>query len=470
MRVFILRLLAVTTISIFIYPPVLVVRIVAFRNDGGVAGFLYYMMLILSGFLVGNFADRKKCVIYDKIIKVPLVKFALFNLDKTKSERNISAVVAYLTSVVPILTTVLFFHSYGIFRVLFEAVFALIPYFISIKGAFRSFADILSNVVAYTGFILISLSMEAAYFFRPALYLKPYLYVISYFYILAYLILKNQEDIDRNIFVKKHVEKSILPKNMRSFNTYAVVVLFAAILLLFNLKSFVMVLLKMTGRIFRYVITAVLWIMNHLNPIGKGEASQVAPPTVNFEFHGVFEIHPFRNFLSHVLQSFILLYTVYHIVMAIIRKAPALISRLAALLRRIFTWKEAEAASKIQDYDEETETVIPRKDHNKYRELRNRIRNAKRELKSIYDPVERIRYIYGSVIGMLGIFGIVIDKSDTTAEIHFKSSTINGIDPPLLQLTESYNLVRYGDCIPDTISLKYVENNYNIIVQFLNQK
>jgi hypothetical protein len=468
MRIFLLKLLAVTGVSLFIYPLVLVVRTAVFKHDGGVLAAMFYLLLILSGFFMGAFTISKNISIFDRISEITIVKFLLFKYEKTEKDRIIFTTAAYATSLFPVLTVILIFHSYGVARVLFEVIFAFLPYFIALRGTFNDFTNVFPNNIAYFGFILIAVSIEVSYFYRPVAYLKPYLYTIAYLYIFVYLILKNQEDIDTNIYVKKHIEKSILPKNMRSFNTWSVIVMFFVVLLLFNLKPLVMILLNMAGKVIAYFIAAVLWVLRHLNLGSGGGQPQQSPPQLNSGFFGTdWEINPLGNFINNIIKYFALIYFLYHSVLIVLRRIPSLFSRLAALLRRIFSLNKTANTSGIQDYDDETETIKPQKDRDKYREIRNRIRIAKKELKYISDPVERIRYIYGSVLGMLHIFGINIEKSDTTSEIYIKSKQIYGIDKPLSMLTGIYNAVRYGSSIPDKAVLTETDEYYSSAVELL---
>jgi hypothetical protein len=466
-RIFLLKLLAVTAVSMFIYPLVLVVRTAAFKLDGGVPAAMFYMLLILGGFFIGTFTVRKSSSLFGKISEITIVRFFLVKYDKEDKERLVSMAVTYTTSLFPVLAAILLFNSYGFLRILFEVVFAFLPYFIALKGTFNSFESIFGDKIAYFGFALIAVTLEVTYIYKPVAYLKPIIFIIAYLYIFIFLILKNQQDIDTNIYVKKHIEKSILPRNMRSFNTWSVVVMFAAILLLFNLKPLVMILLKIAGKVTTFIITAVLWILQFLNIPMDSNPQQNAPQIDSGFFGADWEIHPYMNFISSVIRYFIIIYFLYHTLLIVMRSLPSLISKLAALLRRIFSWNKAVNEKEIQDYDDETETVKPIKDRDKYREIRNKIRIAKKDLKNIIDPVERIRYIYGSVLGMLHIFGINIEKSDTTSEIYVKSQQICGIDKPLSMLTGIYNRVRYGNSIPDKVEIIATDEYYSNTVELL---
>ena len=157
-------------------------------------------------------------------------------------------------------------------------------------------------------------------------------------------------------------------------------------------------------------------------------------------------------------------------VIALINNISPLLHKFAVWIKKLFNFNRTRSSAGVLDYDDEIETVKPQKITNKKKDIRNKIRSAKRDLKTIRDPAERVRYIYGSALCILRIMGISIEKSDTTIEIYIKSMQICGIDQPLFILTGVYNRVRYGNYTPDATALMEAENQYTQAVEMLRQK
>jgi len=468
-RIYLLRLLALAEAAAFVYPAVLVMRVVLFREDGGIKACLLYLLLLSLGFLAGRLLFREDLTLTDRLVKLPAVVFILFNFNISDKKRFISITASLATILIPLLTALLLFRSHGLLRVSFEMAMALIPYYMALRNSYSSFNEIMSRDRLTFGLILLLVSIEVASFYKPAVYLRPYFFAVAYFCILAFLILKNQEDIDSNIYNRKSIEKSILPRNLRSFNLKAVIVMFFVILLLFNLKLVVLFLMDMAGRIVRFVILVFAYIIEHIfTPVKTQGGDGLQPPENGFIGGGIVKIHPFWSFLGNLAMYFALMYLVYRIILVLIRQVPRLLRKLAELFRRLFVHSTPKSIE-VGDYSDEVETVKPVSAGERKRAMRGSIRNVARNLKEITDPVERVRYIYGSLLEMLSVFGIKPEKYDTTTEILVKASGISGMGSSFSELTNIYDEVRYGEEIPGAASVSIVDNSYEIASELLKK-
>ncbi len=461
LRLKLLTFIAVASLTLFILPAVLLLRLLLFGYNGGLAAALLYFAAALAGFFAGILVFKEDAGYFETAAGWPVFKllFYLFNV-KEKGQR-ISNIAGFFSVLVPVAAAAVLYGGKGILRLAFEMLFLILPYSIALRNAGKRYSDIFSNPTAYFGLGLMAAAILVSTYWQAAASLKWYFYSILYSYILFYLVLKNQEDIDSNIYSKKYIQKSILPRNMRGFNLIAVIALYGIILLLFNLKTVVMALLDAGRKIIGYIILAVLWILEHIFPAGESVQQSNQPAPADFGFFGGSEeaVRPFLNLLGNTLKAFILLYVLYKLLPFLAKKAAALIKKLAALLKKAFS--QRPATSPADEYDDEAEIIKPEKEAKKQRNLKKSIEGARRDLGKITDPVERIRLMYGILLKMLEACGIGLEKSDTTTEIYRKSGRIGKLPEPFLPVTSLYNKVRYGGDIPDKAGLAEYEMKYN---------
>jgi hypothetical protein len=370
-----------------------------------------------------------------------------------------------------VLAALLVYGREGGLRAAFEIVITLLPYLVSVKHRYSGFSKIMSNGSNTAGFIILATAVEISILSARAAHLRPYLFIGAYVYILIFLIIRNQEDIDDNIYDRKNIEKSILPRNMRSFNTLVVFVLFSAILILFNLKSAVLWLMNIAGRITVLLAGVLLWLAGLIFPDTEGrEPQDMPPPDFGFFGNGSADIHPLYNFIFNIIKYFILLYLIYRLLFFLIWRIPAIAEKIAGLLGKLFSWGRDDGRREPRDYDDETEIVKPQRERDVRRALRTMFKNAGRDLKSITDPVERIRFIYASLLEMLGIYGIPTEKSDTTLDILKKALVIKGMEEPLCEVTQVYNGVRYGSRVPGPETLLDTEARYREAAELMKRR
>lgn len=460
-RIGLLRFLALLALNIFIYSAFTVIRSIIFGDDGGAVAIILYSAVILTGSLMLKLLKNDEHQVYKNIAEIPAVKMLAFTFNITEKTRFIASLAIYASLVLPVVETYIVFGNKGLLRTIFEILVTLLPYLILIRHRYSSFSRILHNSISTTGFLILAAAIELSILIGRIMQLKPYLFAAGYVYMFLFLIIKNQEDIDDNIYDRKHIEKSILPRNMRSFNTLAIVVLYSVILILFNLKPVVLWLINLVGRITILFAGFLLWLSSLIfpnNPNQPGENSQ--QPGLGFTGGGDNMVHPISNFMFNVVMYFTLLYLAYRLVFFLYRRIPSIVGRIIKILGRLFSWDRNKDSHQLLDYDDETEIIKPQKERDRRNTLKTLIKNAGRNLNTITDPVERVRYIYATVLGLLGANGIQTERSDTTLDILRKARDIQGIEKPLNEVTEVYNGVRYGSRIPGKDELSETEARY----------
>lgn len=470
-RDLLLKMLASTAIVILVYAVAVTSRTVLFGVDGGFLAILLFAVMIIVGHLAGWVFLGNVPEFASNLTGSRFIKFLSFMLHIKDGTNFITTMAAWSAILLPLLATLLIYKGYSIWRLLFELLLTMIAYIISLRYSSFSSIQILHNTVAYIGFTLLAVCLEVSYFMSRLTYLRPWLFVISYFFIFAYLIIKNQEDIDSNIFDKRHVEKSILPKNLRRFNMLSVCFLFLAILLFFNFKSIIIYILQLLGKLTIQIIRGILWLMDHLFHT-EGTLGQSGAAPQNFEFFGEAAelIDPFKNLLFNTLRNFIILYVIYRILFFLVKKIPGLVHKVIEWLKKLFSINMGDKPFETMDYCDETETLRPAQIHDNLRRLKKNMRKSRRDLKNISDPVERIRHMYSSILHMLPLLGVQPFQSDTTSDILRKTALKGEILKELVPYTAIYNQVRYGERVPDKVMLTEAEGHFSKAVVVIGQK
>ena len=465
-----LKILAAMAMGIFVYAGAITLRAALFGADGGLFALLFFAMVILSGHLSGWYFWTKTPKFALHMASSKFASFLYFMLHIKNGTYFTAAVAAWLALLLPLMASLLLYRQYGFWRILFEILLTMLAYIMSLKHSRLSFAQILQKNQVYIGFIILAVSLEVSYFMKDIFYLRPWLFGASYFFILAFLIIKNQEDIDNNIFNKKHVEKSILPKNLRRFNTLSVCVVFLVILLFFNFKTIVSTILRMAVKLIFFIMEGVLWILSLIFPSSQGGTQQGGAPQ-GFDFFGESTelINPLKNLLSNTIKYFIILYITYRLLAFLYRKIPGLVRRAIEWIKRILSIKKGEVSLETMDYRDETETVKPVRKHENHGEMKKKMRKSRRDLRSVTDPVERVRYMYSSILHMLPLLGVQREPSDTTMELVRKTSSVE-IVKELSPFTGIYNQVRYGGKVPDALMLDEAEGHYDKVADLYGIK
>ena len=470
-RLILLRILATAAIGVLVYACAVTLRVVLFGMDGGLFSLLMFVLIVLMGHMAGRLFWVDTPLFASWAADSKFARFLAFMLHIKDGARFTAALTAWIAIFLPIMASLFIYRQYGIWRIAFEILLAMVAYIMSLKHSRLASTQIMSNTAAYTGFILLTVSLEVQYFISSLAYLKPWLFVTSYFFILAYLIIKNQEDIDSNIFNKKHVEKSMLPSNLRRFNTLYVFVVFLTIILFFNLKPVIIYILQLLGDLTVFIIKGVLWILNHIfSSQGAAQQSRAAAQDFGF-FGGSSEIvYPFKNLLSNIVKNFIILYLAYRILLYLIRKLPILVRKVVELIKKLLSIKKEEKSFEAMDYSDETETLKPSHEHENKRNLKKKMRKNRRDLRSISDPVERVRHMYSSILHMLPLIGVQPDIYDTTMDILSKTASSEEASKELSPFTAIYNQVRYGDKVPDAEMLTEAEGHFDKAVDVIGHK
>lgn len=473
-RSVLLRILSVISVNLYVYAGFMTLRALLFGTYGGAAALLSYLLTAVLGFGAGRLLLGRSQAFLSAIAGTGFVKFTAFMLNSKSSAGFTASFIAWFSIVLPVIASCAIFGGMGALRLLYELLPVIMAYVITLKQSRLKASQIMSNAAVYTGFFVLVLSLElvniSGIFFTSVEYLKPWLFGVSYFFIFAFLVVRNQEDIDSNIFDKKHVEKSILPKNLRSFNTAAVCVVFVAILLLFNLKVIVLAIFHLLGQLSILVMRFMLWLMQNLFPLAGGAGEKGGNINNELFGFGIQPISPLKNLIFNTVRSFVLYYIIYRVILAVIRAVPKVSRRLAALLRKLFSLERGEKADINSDYTDETETVLPERTKEPGNDARRGVGRRRRDPGRIKDPVLRVRYMFSVILSVLPSAGVTPDRSDTPAELARRAGLPENAAEGLTTFAGIYNQVRYGEKVPDSEMLNDAESSYRRAIDAMERR
>ncbi|HEX2944712.1 MAG TPA: DUF4129 domain-containing protein [Clostridia bacterium] len=473
-RSVILRILAVVGVNLYICAGFFTLRASLFGTYGGLIPLLLFFAAGVSGFAAGRMLLGRMPAFLSAVSGLRAVKFITFMLNVKNRERFIAAFSAWIIVLLPLAVSIGLYGGSGPLRVLFELVPVTAAYIAALKQSRLGASQIMSNASVYSGFFILVLSLELANisqnFFSDISYLKPWLFGVSYFFIFAFLVVRNQEDIDTNIFEKKHIEKSILPKNLRSFNTIAVCVVFVLIILLFNLKAVIMAIMQLIGNLAVLVMKFILWVVGKLFSESGVEQDNGAPSGGALFGFGIQPVSPVGNLIFNIVRNFTLYYIVYRVVLAIIRIVPKVSRKLAELLKKLFSLERGDKSDTISDFVDETETVIPERKQKHAVGFNRSFSPVRKDLRRIKDPAMKVRYMFSIILKMLPAAGVQPDRSDTPAELVGKAGMPQSIAEGLSPFAAIYNQVRYGEKVPDRDMLDNAELNFNKAVDAMEHK
>jgi hypothetical protein len=457
-RIMLLRILSVLAVNAFIYAGFSMLRASIFQDDGGAAAIVLYAAVVCFAHVLGVLFASANPKIFNRTVQTKSFRFLAFMLNIRDSERFISSSAVWGLIIIPLASALIIYGRHGLTRSFFELLPAAAAYIISLKQSRLAPAQIMSTISLFTGMTIMVICLELPYLVSRLAYLRPIYFAVSYFLIFAFLIVKNQEDIERQIFRKKHIDKSVLPRDLRRFNALSTCFIFILTMLLFNLKTVVMHLMEIAKQIVQLVYILFMWL---LDKIMTDQTSAGEPLQNNTNILPAQRPMPFFNLVINVLMYFVILYAAYKLLFAIGIRAPKAISRILDMLRKLFRINSGNAATEESDFVDTTEIVLP--------DMRNTVNKTKKKkvrakkLGQITDPVEKVRLMYGNILGLLPLFGVKPDHCDTTAQILAKAAGSPQVREGLSGFTAIYDRLRYGEMVPDKDTLAKAEKYYSNI-------
>lgn len=318
------------------------------------------------------------------------------------------------------------------------------------------------SVAARMFTFLSAAALLISYCFPGMAHIRVWLRLSLCFFLFALLYMQSNEGLTL-IFIHRGV---VQPETRRKIAAYAkrtVFVLYAAFLLLLNLKSIVILVIKAVGAGVRCFAEFLAWLIGllHTKPGQYAEVFGFMP------FDPRPSPSPLAVFILHFTAYSLVLFSLYIIMPLVWGKLKDCYARLIAKIAALFARKERFASDEAEEYTDTVETVRKLKAGKPPPKEEPGIPGLVEALGASSDTALKIRLMYAIIIKTLLKYGLPLKKSDTTWEIAEKAGCINGIGSCLNTLTTLYNNVRYGSMVTHANDLPEAESCFNTVYEGL---
>ncbi|HHV95918.1 MAG TPA: hypothetical protein GXX37_05510 [Clostridiaceae bacterium] len=465
--------ISLLTVFAFLYPLLLLMRAVLFGVTWGMPGIAFGIILLYAGYIVAGLITKKKqnftrlFITYLSVFIISTV-FAIIYWGFIPGNKYLpTRLNSYLSSKVV-----------EILNIIFESLCIFILYFAGIRGRFNSYDSVITGKKLVFGSIVLIVSLIFIQYYKEVGYLKNTIYVFTYIFIILSLLIRNQENLDRT-FIKKHIDLSTVPKNIRNYNSVFVTILFLIIIAIFNIQeltNFIVTIIKNTPKFLILAFFKFLELLSKLYPVSEGQVDQGGGRDSFLGLPEGGEENPIAALLSRIFYFIILagalgfvIWKLPAILRVIGRKLGKLIKIVAEFFRKLFVIQENNL-EKETDYIDEVMIIKPQVNADSEKDKEKKIRRIGGKAWKNSDYIKRIRFMYKLIVNYIKNYGIDIKKSDTTGEIYIKASRIDGIKDDLNYATNVYNKVRYGKKVPDEAEYSKFEEFFTDMVNILKRK
>ena len=464
--------ISLVAVFTFLYQLILLPRTVLFGVTGGVTGVFLGIVLIFAGYIIAGYITKKEqnfrsmLLSYLSAIAAAVIIAIIYWIIAPELKYGGTQFINMLN-----------WKSVQSLKIVFEGLGAFILYFVGVRTRFLEHDLILSRNKLIFGAIIFISAIIFMQYYSSIEYLKRTVYTFVYVFIAISLLIKNQQNLD-NAFIKKHIDLSTVPKNIRNYNSIIVMVLFALIIIIFNIKELVDFIVYIIGNIPRTIVLFMLKaleLLSKLLPGGEGEGgSQGGSPDMSGLPEG--EENAIVAIITKIIFGIILvaagafaIWKLPALFAAIGRKIKKLGNFIAELFKKLFLIQK-DSLDKEIDYIDEVITIKPTSHSKEERESKKKIQRMGGRLWKNADYMEKIRFMYKLTVNYIIKSGIDIKRSDTTKEIYQKALEIDGLQESLGFATDIYNKIRYGGKVPDDAEYIKFEEKFSSTVDILKKK
>lgn len=466
-----LKLLALSAVFLFLYPAVLILRVVLFNKDGGLSGFALNVLLLFSGFFAGYGLIWHESKYIKKFICKPFISLNFLIFKKAVSERYVRTISTYITIIIPLVICTALFNKYGIIRCAFEVLTGFLFYFIGLRGIFGDYYMILSKKKMLTGSFFIVAVLLLMNFLKDSIYLKSYMYLMAFTFLLLCMIIRNQDSLNYKIVSKSGNNIWSMPKDIERYNTVVTVVIFACTIILLNFRNIIVFIFNVCGIILKNIAWLVAKFMS-LFSMSSGVTETKQDNMLKNELPPADSTaNPWIEIIMIIIALSVLLYALYRVAPLVWKKIKFIVNYMVKVFKKFFTNTLVVSEIVTRDYDDVIERVRLTESEKKAGKQKINVWKARSRLGKITNPVEKIRHMYRIIICEMAEKKVDITDKDTTGEILRKSLRIEGMDNYFAELTKIYDKARYGNKTPDMDEILNSEYNYRKIFEiFKNWK
>ncbi len=406
-RLFLMKILALTSIFLILYPVIEFARYKLFNTQSAFPWFLVLVFLLYGGYT------------------------ALLFFPRLNSKR-----IRFFSFIIPLVSITLIYFNNNLTKILFELLAALVCWYVGVHNINKPYEQIFNTrrfvigmIVLFTLFIIKGLANQ-----------QNQVLIILPIFIMIYFIVKNQSVLDMHIF-KNY-------KQTDGFEGFRI----------HNLKKLILISLILICCLFLIWIPLSKINFPNIGPLWNNHISNPPPrnPTKVVGAEIIKKYLPYNKPNSYTLIAVIIIASavVIYLIFLLIKYRKAIV--------KFFTKSSTRIIKEYEDYVLEEE-MLDKKEKNKRAEDKHIfVPTLKKRhfavLKRISDPIEKIRYLYGLMLDIIINRKINISKSDTSMEISEKSLRLKELEGICDNITRQYNLARYGGKVPSEDNILNLEN------------
>lgn len=445
-----LKIIAVTGIFCFLYPLLLMLRMLIFTENGGGWAGLYNYCLVLGGFICSLL------LIGDRKGKVPVLKAAL-------------------TVLIPVALSIVLYRESGSGRGVYEVFIGILLYFTGFRAFYVPPASLLSGKKVWLGAGVLFACLIVSFYFKQLAAARPYVLFFTYGFLGMVLLVSNQTGIDE-AFIKRHIDRANIPGNMRKYNTSLVVWLYVVIVILINVKAIVKAMAAFLHWLVIQIANCAAWLFLLLSRLFRQSESGAPPGGQNsLPDMGADTQRGILPVILTILIGLLAAYLLYVLGKRLPSALRALRDKLKTLFDRVAGYLGnllkvyGDGAEEVDDYEDDVQTVKVG-DALQEKQLKRQLGRMRRGLRGITDPVQKVRYIYGMLLQGLKERDVDVRKSDTAGEVLRKVKSVQGAEQPFAGITTIYEEVKYGGEIPEAVKVESVEAEFKKMEEVLKRR
>jgi len=423
----VMKFIALLNIFIFLYPVFMTFRFFAFDNRINVLDSIMPLLTMFFGLWATKYICRKEYYFTTRLL-------------------------SYVAVAVPVMVCLGVYHETGIFRSIFEAFVTSIFYIIGSVNFSKGYREVYrtntlgANVIVLTAvFIIVNIV--------PALIpVRDVVFIFILFNIPVTMLIMSEENIDE-VFLTRGVEIPEVQRSIRKENIKLVAILYGVILVLFNIKDLLTVILKFCFLAYINISFFIMYLISKLFSVkgdsSNGNASNALPPMEPGEPNNT------ANIIYVIVSVAVIILILYKLI-------PKLIKGIAALIKYIkskLSTKTKVNESRYNDNECEEIVEITKQSTDSWFKRKKKV-NLFSMLRKSKDPAERIRLMYKIILTEIGKNGVAVVVSDTSGQILEKVQPIEELKNNLVNITPIYEKVRYGEEMPDIKSVGAVEEGF----------
>lgn len=404
-RLFLMKILALTSIFLILYPSVQFVRYKLFNIQSAFPWFFILVFLLFMGYT------------------------ALLFYPRLNSKR-----IRLLSFIIPLVSITLLYINSNLTRIFFELLLSMICWYVGVHNINRPYEQIFNTRRFVIGMIV----FFALFIIKGSSNQQNQVLIVLPIFIVIYFIVKNQSVLDMHIF-KNY-------KQTDGFEGFRI----------HNLKKLFLISLILICCLFLIWIPLSKINFPNIGPLWNNHIS--APPPKNLPKAGAETIYKPIVYKSNSTT----LIAVIIIASAVVIYLIFLLIKYRKAIMKFFSKSRTRIIKEYEDYVLEEE-MLNKKEKNKQAEDKNISAPSFRKrhltaLKKITDPVEKMRYLYGIMLDIIINKKIDISKSDTSMEINEKSLQFRDLEGICDNITREYNSARYGGIVPSQDNILNLEN------------